>query len=157
MLSTMSLGCYTPLAESHMAEYFISSDPGMLDREFIVRSLQSTYWAGDRSRDDILKSLDASICFGAYQANSRQQVGIARVISDQATFSWLCDVFVDPAHRNLGLGKQMISHLLADPRLVKTRMHLATNDAHGLYERFGFARCEFMRRPSQPNQSRLKR
>src|SRR5262249_17879064 len=130
-----------------------SSDPDLLDREFIVRSLQSTYWAGDRSREDILESLDGSICFGAYQVGSRQQVGIARVVTDKVTFSWLCDVFVDPGHRKLGLGKQMISHLLADPRLVKTRMYLATKDAHGFYERFGFGRWELMRRPSQPNQS----
>jgi GNAT superfamily N-acetyltransferase len=136
-----------------MAQYFISSDPNLLDREFIVRSLQTTYWAGDRSRDDILESLDGSICFGAYQTSSRQQVAFARVVTDKVTFSWLCDVFVDHDHRKLGLGKQIIAHLLADPRLVKTRMHLATKDAHGLYERFGFARLELMRRPPQPNQS----
>ena len=84
---------------------------------------------------------------------SRQQVGIARVVTDKVTFSWLCDVFVDPGHRKLGLGKRMITHLLADPRLVKTKMYLATKDAHGLYERFGFERLELMRRSSQASRA----
>ena len=134
-----------------MPEYFISCDNTLLDAEFIVRSLQSTYWAGTRPREVILESMQRSLCFGAYLTDSRQQVGFARVVTDQTTFSWLCDVFVEPAHRRCGLGKRLVAELLSDPRIAKTRVYLGTKDAHGLYERFGFARWELMRRPTEPN------
>ena len=132
-----------------MPDYFISTDRSALDVEFIVRSLQSTYWAGDRSRETIFASLATSICFGAYEAQSHEQVGFARIVTDGVTFSWLCDVFVDPAHRSRGLGKRLVAEVLVHPSVIDTRVYLGTKDAHGLYERFGFQRSELMRRASR--------
>jgi GNAT superfamily N-acetyltransferase len=135
-----------------MSSYFISTDQSALDVEFIVRSLQSTYWAGDRSRDTIVGSLATSLCFGVYEAESRAQVGIARIITDGVTFSWLCDVFVAPAHRGHGLGKRLVAEIIAHPNVAGTKVYLATKDAHALYERFGFQKWELMRRaPDEPN------
>lgn len=129
-----------------MSHYTISRDSSLLDREFIVRSLQTTYWAGDRSREDILASLDRSVCFAAYESQSGQQVGFARVVTDQVTFSWLCDVFVDPSHRACGLGKRLVATVVEDPHLSKTRICLGTKDAHELYKKFGFIPREMMLR-----------
>lgn len=146
----------TPLSSrkirSRMDRYFISTDQSLLDVEFIVRSLQSTYWAADRSRETIVASLAASICIGIYESDSRAQVGFARIVTDGVTFSWLCDVFIAPAHRARGLGKRLVAEVVAHPRVAGTRIYLGTKDAHGLYERFGFQRWEMMRRaPGEPS------
>jgi len=133
-----------------MPEYSISTERTRLDLEFIVRSLRSTYWAGDRSREDIVASVEASLCFGAYASDTGQHVGFARVVTDGVTFSWLCDVFVDPAHRAHGLGKRLVEAVLAHPQVARTRVYLGTRDAHGLYEKYGFVRWELMRRPIPP-------
>lgn len=129
-----------------MDEYVISTDPGLLDRDYIVRSLQGTYWANARTREAILDSLGGSRCFGVYHLPGPRQVGLARVVTDGATFSWLCDVFIDPDHRGRGLGKRLVRAVLEDPGVSRTRVYLATKDAHTLYEPFGFARAEVMRR-----------
>ena len=133
-----------------MPEYSISTERSRLDLEFIIRSLHSTYWAGDRSRDDIVTSIQASLCFGVYCADTSEQVGFARVVTDGVTFSWLGDVFVDPAHRSRGLGKRLVEAVLAHPQVARTRVYLGTKDAHGLYEKYGFVRWELMRRPTLP-------
>ncbi len=130
-----------------MPDYFISTDPDLLDREFIVRSLRTTYWAGDRPREVIEKSLAASLAFGAYTAATREQVGFARVVTDRATFAWICDVVVAPDHRGRGLGKRLVQAIVGHPDLATVTMYLGTRDAHGLYERFGFANWQLMRRP----------
>jgi len=130
-----------------MPDYFISTDPALLDHDFIAKSLQSTYWASDRPRETIEKSLASSLCFGAYVAETRRQVGFARAVTDRATFAWICDVFVDPAHRGNGLGKRLMEEVVNHPDLATTAMYLGTRDAHGLYERFGFVRWQMMRRP----------
>lgn len=129
-----------------MAPYLISTDPKLLDIDFVVNALQSTYWAGGRAREVIVASLSTSFCFGVYEAETRSQVGFARVVSDTATFSWICDVFIDPAHRARGLGKRLMTEIVGDPRFRGTNIFLGTKDAHGLYERYGFQRWELMRR-----------
>ena len=133
-------------------EYLVSSDRGLLDLEFVVRSLRTTYWAGDRPREVIESGMANSLCFGVYEWPSRTQVGFARVVTDGATFSWLCDVFVAEAHRGRGLGKRLVREVLAHPSVAPTRVYLGTKDAHGLYEQFGFVRWELMRRtPGAPD------
>jgi GNAT superfamily N-acetyltransferase len=129
-----------------MKDYFISTDPSLLDHDFIVRSLNSTYWASDRPREVIERSLSVSLCFGAYAKATNQQVGFARVVTDRSTFAWICDVFVAPDHRSLGLGKRLVAEIVGHPDLATASMCLGTKDAHGLYEPFGFVRLEMMRR-----------
>jgi GNAT superfamily N-acetyltransferase len=133
-----------------MSSYSISTDPQRLDFDWVLRSLQTTYWANDRPREIMLTAIAHSLCFGLYEEETDQQVGFARVVTDHATMSWLCDVFVDPAHRSTGLGKRLMAEIVAHPQVARTRVYLATKDAHGLYEQFGFKRWEVMRRDRPP-------
>lgn len=83
--------------------------------------------------------MDSSLCFGVYENASGEQVGFARVVTDQATFAWLCDVYIEEAHRGRGLAKKLMEELKAHPALQGLRRFcLTTKDAHGLYEGFGF-------------------
>jgi GNAT superfamily N-acetyltransferase len=134
--------------------YFVSADPGLLDLDFICAGLARSYWARHRPRPVIERSVVGSLCFGLYEKRGRGQVGFARVVTDGATFSWICDVFVAEGHRGKGLGKLLMSCVVAHPRVTGTVCLLGTRDAHGLYERFGFVRSEMMRRPPAPSGSR---
>ncbi|HEY3854728.1 MAG TPA: GNAT family N-acetyltransferase [Verrucomicrobiae bacterium] len=117
--------------------YEISTDRSRLNVTLIHDFLRSSYWAKEISREIVEKSIEGSLCFGAY-ANG-DQVGFARVISDFATFGYLADVFVVPDHRGKGVGKMLISNVLEHPQLQELRRFLlATKDAHGLYAQFGF-------------------
>jgi GNAT superfamily N-acetyltransferase len=135
-------------------DYFISTNAALLDHDFIVRSLATTYWATGRPREIVEKSIAGSLCFGAYLADSKEQVGFARVVTDRATFAWICDVFVTENHRGCGLGKRLMSEVVSHPDLATARMYLGTKDAHGLYERYGFVNWQLMRRvpPVSPDQ-----
>lgn len=128
---------------SHLP-YTISDDPGQLQHDAVYALLQTTYWAGKRTKDTMMQSIAASFCFGLY--HDSEQVGFLRVVSDYATFSWVCDVIVHPEHRGNGLGKWLVEVMSGHPKLCHTNMLLGTRDAHGLYEQFGFQRMEMMRR-----------
>lgn len=120
-------------------EYLISTDPARLDVAAIHRYLsQDSYWARHIPLATVERAIAHSLCFGAYAPDGRL-AGFYRVVTDRATFAWLCDVFVLPAHRGHGLGKQLVSTMLAHPDLQNLRRHLlATLDAHGLYEQHGY-------------------
>ena len=121
-----------------MGEIEISTDPARLDVEAIHAFLAESYWAAGRTRAVVERSLAASLCFGAY--DGARQVGLARVVTDRATFAYLCDVYVVDSHRGGGIGKRLMQAVVAHPDLHGLRrFHLVTRDAHGLYERFGFA------------------
>jgi N-acetylglutamate synthase-like GNAT family acetyltransferase len=120
------------------AEYEISTDPERLDVEAIVRLLHTTYWAEHRPREVIEKSIRHSLCFGLYWRGT--QVGFGRVVTDWATFAWICDVIIDAAHRGGGLGKRFVEEIVTHPEIADIRQLLATRDAHTLYEKFGFER-----------------
>jgi GNAT superfamily N-acetyltransferase len=117
--------------------YMISTDPARLDLDAIHGYLARSYWAAGRSREQTARSLAHSLCFGLYHGQG--QVGLARVISDYATFAYLCDVFVLEEHRGGGLGIWLIGAVVAHPDLHGLRQFLlATRDAHGLYQKHGF-------------------
>ncbi|KIL39119.1 GCN5 family acetyltransferase [Gordoniibacillus kamchatkensis] len=124
--------------------YRISDSTEELQPDVIHALLRSSYWASERPKDVIVRSLEGSLCFGLY--NGETQVGFMRVVTDGATFSWLCDVIVDPGHRGRGLGKWMMEVVVGHPRISHTSIALGTRDAHGLYEKYGFVRQEMMRR-----------
>ena len=97
------------------------------------------------------RSFAHSLCFGLY-APDGAQAGFARAVTDRATFAWIADVFVLPAHRGQGLAAWLMRTLLDHPDLQELRRTvLATQDAHGLYGELGFgplARPErWMERP----------
>jgi len=116
----------------------ITTDPAELDLDWLVPALsERAYWALGRSRSVIEQSIAGSLVFSALLDG--RQVGFARVVTDQATFAWICDVFVDESARGRGVGKRLMAAIVHDPRLGGlNRMMLATQDAHGLYARFGF-------------------
>lgn len=119
-------------------EYTISDDKTKLDLAVIHRFLsQEAYWCPNIPVDIVQRSIENSLCFGVYLGE--EQVGFARVVSDLATFGYLADVFILPAHRGRGLSKKLVAFILAYPTLQGLRrMLLVTRDAHGLYEQFGF-------------------
>jgi GNAT superfamily N-acetyltransferase len=119
--------------------FVISTDPTRLDVDAIERLLRSSYWASERSRASIELSLRNSLCFGLYEVRSERQIGLARIVSDYATFAWLCDVIIEKEYRGRGLGTWMMAVVLGDPNVSHVgRWILATSDAHKLYERYGF-------------------
>ena len=127
------------VVEHQRDEYLISTDPARLDVPFVHDYLsRHTYWAQERPLAVVEKSIAHSLCFGVYLHQSRAQVGFARVVTDRATFAWLCDVFVVDAHRNRALSKWLVECVNAHPDLQGiNRLVLATRDAHELYRRYG--------------------
>lgn len=116
----------------------ISTDRTELDIPLVHGFLsQHSGWAKGVSLPIVKKAIEHSLCFGGYLGP--QQVAFARVISDYATFANLVDVFVIPECRGMGYSKAIMSAVLAHPELQGLRRFtLATADAHGLYEQFGF-------------------
>lgn len=117
-----------------------SSNPAELDRALVHRWLsEHAYWALGRPRAAQEAAIDASRNYAAYDETTGAQLGYARVVTDGVTFAWLCDVIVDPGARGRGVGVGLVGFVLADldPMDLK-RVALATGDAHGLYQRFGF-------------------
>ena len=120
--------------------YEISTDPARLDVDLIHRWLsQDAYWAMGRSREKQDRAVATSLNFGLYNSASGAQVGYARVITDHATFGWLCDVYIDPAERGQGLGTALVvavrDHLAPDGL---RSVLLATADAQEVYAKVGF-------------------
>jgi GNAT superfamily N-acetyltransferase len=117
----------------------ISTDPSRLDVDRIHRWLsEDAYWSLGRTLEVVKNSIEGSLNFGAYDDRD-ELVGYARVVTDHATFAWLCDVYVDPSSRGAGVGTALIERVAAElaPYALK-RVLLATADAHDLYRGFGF-------------------
>jgi GNAT superfamily N-acetyltransferase len=116
----------------------VSTDPALLDVDAIHRWLSTdAYWALGRPREVVDRAVAHSLNFGAYDDGT--QVGYARVITDRATFAWLCDVYVDPSRRGEGVGTTLIEAVSAELAGLRVRRAvLATADAHAVYARFGF-------------------
>ena len=124
--------------ESHRDLYTISTDPARLDVTRIHRLLnQYSYWAQNRPLELVQKTIANSLSFGVYGAGG-ELVGYARVVTDYATFAWLCDVIVDPEHRGRGLARWLVECVVDHPDLkMIRRILLATRDAHNLYRNYG--------------------
>jgi GNAT superfamily N-acetyltransferase len=119
-------------------EYEISTDPARIDLAAAHRFLsEEAYWSPGVPLEIVERAIGNSIVFGIYKGGA--QAGLARVVSDRATFAWICDVFVLPEHRGAGLGKWLMECVNAHPELQGLRRWmLATRDAHGLYRQYGF-------------------
>lgn len=120
-----------------MSAYEISTDPSRFDVTAIHAFLTQSYWSPGVPRGTIERAIANSLCFGAFWQG--QQVGFARMVTDKATFAYLCDVYVLEEHRGRGLAQELMSHIVRHPDLQGLRrMMLATRDAHGLYAKYGF-------------------
>ena len=120
--------------------YRFSSDDADIDREQVHQWLSGqSYWAEGRSRATQDRAIEGSRNFGVYETGSGRQLAYARVVTDGVTFAWLCDVFVAAEVRGQGIGVALINGVMDvfEPLNLK-RMLLATEDAQGLYAKFGF-------------------
>ncbi len=126
------------LVEYRRGDYLISTDRARLDLDVVHGFLTDCYWAKGIPRELVGRSMQNSLCFGIYHADT-QQVGFSRVVSDFATVAYLGDVFVLESHRGHGLCKWMMECIVKHPALQGLRRWiLLTRDAHGLYSSFGF-------------------
>ncbi len=116
----------------------ISTDKSLLNFDVIYRYLDTeSYWAKGIPAEKLRRAIDNSMCFGVYQNND--QIGFARVITDNATFGYIADVFILPGFRSIGLSKWLMQTIVNHPDLQGLRRwSLATADAQGLYSQFGF-------------------
>jgi len=132
-----ALGVADAVMERERGEYVVSSEPGRLDLVAVHRYLASSYWSPGLPMDVLKRSVAGSLCFGVYCGV--EQVGFARIITDRATFAYLCDVYILEAHRGRGLGRWLMEVIVSHPALQGLRRFvLVTRDAHNLYARFGF-------------------
>ena len=120
--------------------YEISDDPDRVDVGRVHHWLSTdAYWALGRPREKQEGAIRGSLNFGVYEEGSGEQVAYARVVTDRATFAWLCDVYVDPSARGKGLGTALVAAVREHLRPYGLRrILLATHDAHGVYAKLGF-------------------
>ena len=121
-------------------DYYISTDKEKMNIDFIHSFLTKSYWAEGITKEIITRSVAGSLCFGVFD-NKGEQIGFARMITDEATFAYLADVFIDESYRGKGLSKWLMEVIMSYPGLQGLRrIMLATRDAHGLYTQFGFTK-----------------
>ena len=125
----------------------ISLDPALVDVDRVHHWLSDeSYWAAGRSRDVVERSLAGSMVAGVYAGPTAaaELVGFARVVTDGATFAWICDVFVDEPWRGRGIASWLIAELVEEllVRRQILRLLLATRDAHAVYAKSGFEPLE---------------
>ncbi len=135
-------GKLTTLMESSTTQahgaYTLSDDPARLDVAAMHAYLRRAYWSEEIPLEVVERGVRGSLCIGAYDANGAQ-VGLVRLISDYATFCYVCDVYVLEEHRGRGLSKALMAMATSHPKLQGLRRwNLVTHDAHGLYRQFGF-------------------
>jgi GNAT superfamily N-acetyltransferase len=117
--------------------YSLSAAPGDQQPERVHAYLTRSYWSEGIPLDLVRKAMEHSLCVGVFHGGV--QVGLARVVTDRATFAYLCDVYVLEEHRGKGLASRLMEAVAAHPDLQGLRRFaLITRDAHGLYEKFGF-------------------
>lgn len=121
-----------------MSDLVISTDRALLDVGLVHRFLStSTYWAQGRSLDEVERTIEHSLCFGAYASGA--QVAFGRVVTDYTVVGYVSDLFVLPEWRGRGVGKRLVQAIVEHPDLrALPVMLLRTKDAHALYGPFGF-------------------
>ena len=124
-------------------EFFVSTDWDRLDLPLIHKCLsEDSYWAAGRSLDQVETSFMNSLSFGVYNSENKT-VGFCRVLTDYVAFAYLMDVYVLKPFRGKGAGRLMLEKVFAHEKLQTIkRWMLATRDAHGLYEEFGFEKLD---------------
>ena len=118
-------------------DFIITTDKQKIDMAYVHSFLTQSYWAKNIPLSVVQQSINGSLCFAIW--HQQKQVGFARVITDEATFAYLADVFIDEHYRGRGLSKWLVQVILEYPSLQGLRRFLlATRDAHGLYSQYGF-------------------
>ena len=130
------------MAERRRDGYLLTDDPTRVDVDRVHRWLcDESYWAAGRDRDTVARSIEGSLPYSIFEGT--KQVAFARVVTDGATFAWICDVFVAAGHRGRGLGGWLVDSMVEDLSAAGIlRLMLATKDAQEVYRRSGFAALE---------------
>ena len=124
--------------ERSRGAFRLTTDAASMDLDAIHAYLTRSYWSEGISKELVSRAMAGSLCFGLFDGG--RQVGFARVVTDRATYAYLCDVYVLEEYQGRGLGTWMMRELMTHPDLQGLRRWaLATRDAHGLYEKVGFA------------------
>lgn len=122
-------------------DYLITDDTGRMDLDRVCELILGTYWGKNRTRELILRSLENSLCFSLF--HKEKQVGLLRLVTDYATYAYLCDVVIDEAYRQKGLGQWALKCVLEHPDLQGLRRwSLITRDAQEFYKKLGFKSLE---------------
>lgn len=123
--------------EWRRGDFLITTANEKIDVEFLHEFLSGSYWAKNIPLETVRRSIENSLCFALF--DREKQIGFARIVTDKATFAYLCDVFVIEDYRGRGLSKWLMNTISGHPQLQNLRRWmLATRDAHGLYSQFGF-------------------
>ncbi|MDR2717491.1 MAG: GNAT family N-acetyltransferase [Treponema sp.] len=130
----------------NFGEYKFSDNKNMISIDKVCELLGNTYWANNRKKEITIKAIENSLCIGIYL--NEEIIGFARIVTDYATMYWLCDVIIDEKHRKNSLGKKLMEIITQMKELDGMFGILATSDAHGLYEKYGFKKIgeKFMRK-----------
>jgi N-acetylglutamate synthase-like GNAT family acetyltransferase len=127
--------------ESSQPDIRITTDAAEIDLDWLHGALsERAYWAIGRSRETVERSISHSLCFSAFDGS--QQVGFARVVTDEATFAWVCDVFVEDGRRGQGIGRQLMEAIVGDPRLAGLKRTVLATSSPAFYAPFGFTPLE---------------
>lgn len=122
--------------------YRITTDKNEMNIDAIHDYLSRSYWAENIPKQVVAKAVENSLCFAVLasdQKGNEKQVGFARLITDTATFAYLADVYILEEYQCKGLSQKMMEEIVKHPKLQGLRrIMLATRDAHGLYEKYGF-------------------
>ena len=119
--------------------YWASDDAALTDIGRVHKWLsEESYWAAGRPCEVMLRALENSLVVGLFTADG-EQAGFSRFVTDYATFAWLCDVFVDPAHQGHGLGSFLVETAVGHPAVAAVPQVLATEPGRTLYTRHGYA------------------
>jgi GNAT superfamily N-acetyltransferase len=118
--------------------YYLSDRHEDINIESVHGFLSKSYWAEGIPIETLIKAIKNSLCFSAF-LNTGEQVAFARLVTDQATFAYLCDVYVEEGHRGKGLSKWLMEYINSHSSLAGLRRTvLVTRDAHKLYAQYGF-------------------
>lgn len=127
-----------------MSQYIIKTGKDAMHLEEVKALLEQSYWANTRDIETIKKSIDYSLCYGAFLKETDKQIGFARVVTDYATLYYICDVIVDESYRGIGIGKALLDTIHSNKEVCSLKGILATNDAHELYRKYGFQEGGFI-------------
>lgn len=122
--------------EYRWEEYLLSDEKSLLSMEAVFGLLSKTYWAKDRPIEKIEASIENSLCWGLF--HNHRQIGLARIVTDNVSVYYLCDVVIDKEYRKKGLGSFMLKNILRNFENQNMKGLLVTRDAQEFYKKFGF-------------------
>ena len=128
-------------------DFLITSDQNRVDIDALHAMLSQTYWAKDRSRDAVAKSVENSLCFSIFKGD--EQIGFVRAITDGIAYAVILDMMIREDFRGQGLGKWLVQCIGEHPEVIPLRQVLWTVDADDFYRQSGFeemSKLKFMAR-----------